>query len=85
MGSLQDSQGGSDFESEDAWRGRSYQDRFSLTGERLLGKGFYDSVCYLVSSRDEPGPREPSSKRDWLHFSAAIQARISYLSNLGYP
>ena len=32
-----------------------------------------------------PGPREPEPRLDWQHFAAAIQGRISYLSELGYP
>jgi hypothetical protein len=73
------------FPAERIWRGASYQDRFSITGKRLLDEGLYDAVCYLVSSSQHPGPKEPASQLDWRHFSAAIQARINYLANLGYP
>lgn len=73
------------FPVEPIWAGRSYQERYSLTGQRLLDAKMYDAVCYLVSSRDSPGPIQPEPALDWQHFSAAIQARIHYLSNLGYP
>jgi hypothetical protein len=76
---------GESFVAEPIWHGRSYQDRFSVTGERLLDEGLYDAICYLVSSADDPGPREPSGRLDWRHFCAALEARIAYLSNLGYP
>jgi Restriction endonuclease XhoI len=73
------------FPPEDIWHGRSYQERFSLTGQRLLDERLYDAVCYLVSSADDPGPREPAPPLDWRHFSAALQARLKYLGELGYP
>jgi hypothetical protein len=76
---------GDAFVAERIWHGRSYQERFSLTGERLLDEGLYDAVCYVVSSRDDPGPREPSPRLDWRHFCAALQARLTFLSTLGYP
>lgn len=73
------------FEIGPEWRGRSYQDRFNLTGQRFLDEGHYDAVYYCVSSVGDPGPREPSAQMDWRHFSAAVQARIAYLAELGYP
>lgn len=73
------------FPAEEYWRGRSYQERFELTGRRLLDEGFYDAVCYLVSSAADPGPREPVAQLDWQHFCAAIKARIKFLSSLGLP
>ncbi|HSZ04735.1 MAG TPA: PaeR7I family type II restriction endonuclease [Solirubrobacteraceae bacterium] len=76
---------GKSFEFDGIWKGRSYQDRFSVTGERLLDERVYDAVCYLVSSADDPGPREPSKRLDWQHFCAALDARLTYLSKLGYP
>jgi hypothetical protein len=51
----------------------------------LLGEKMYDAVCYVVSSPTNPGPIEPSSSLDWRHFSAVVNARISYLANLSYP
>jgi hypothetical protein len=76
---------GKPFVSAKEWHGRSYQQRFVLTGERLIDEKMYDALCYVVSSRQNPGPKEPSSRLDWRHFSAAVQARIAYLANLGYP
>jgi hypothetical protein len=73
------------FPVEEYWEGRSYQERFEITGSRLLGEGFYDAVCYLISSASDPNPREPVPQLDWQHFCAAIKARIEYLSGLGYP
>lgn len=73
------------FPAEEVWAGRSYQDRFALTGQRFIDEGLYDAVCFLASSPDDPGPREPSPQLDWRHFCAAINARIEYLANLGYP
>lgn len=40
---------------EGYWEGRSYQERFEITGSRLLDEGLYDAVCYLVSSPTDPG------------------------------
>jgi hypothetical protein len=76
---------GKPFVSAPEWAGRSYQQRFALSGQRLLDEKMYDAVCYIVSSRDDPGPIEPSDRMDWRHFSAAVTARITYLANLGYP
>ncbi len=73
------------YPAEEIWKGRSYQQRFEVTGSRLLDENFYDAVCYLISSPDEPGPQEPVDKLDWQHFCAAIKARIEYLASLGYP
>jgi hypothetical protein len=73
------------FPAEPIWHRTSYQDRFAITGKRLLDEGLYDAVCYLVSSPGDPGPIQPARQLDWRHFSAAIQARIGYLANLGYP
>lgn len=70
---------------DEIWNNLSHQERFSLTAQRLLSEKLYDAVCYLVSSRDAPGPQEPCTATDWTHFSAAIQARLRYLSELGYP
>jgi hypothetical protein len=73
------------FPSGSEWSGRSYQERFVLTGERLLNEKLYDAVCYLVSSPSTAVPTEPSRQLDWEHFSAAIVARLAYLAELGYP
>ncbi len=73
------------FPADPRWSGRSYQERFALTGERLLEEKHYDAVCYLVSSPTDPDPKEPSRVLDWAHFSAAITARLTYLAELGYP
>ena len=67
------------------WRGKSYQGRFGITGTRMVDEKLYDAVCYVVSSPDDPGPREPAARLDWQHFSAAVEGRISYLKGLGYP
>ena len=77
--------GNAPFPSAPEWSERSYQERFVLTGERLLDEKLYDGVCYLVSSPSAPGPKEPSRLLDWEHFSAAINARLTYLAALGYP
>lgn len=73
------------FPIEEFWRGRSFQERFEITGTRLLDEGFYDSICYVVSSTENPGPREPVRQLDWQHFCAGIKGRIEYLASLGYP
>lgn len=67
------------------WKDLSHQERFSITGRRLVDEGLYDAVCYITSSPDDPGPREPEPLLDWRHFSAAIDARLTYLSRLGLP
>lgn len=70
---------------DDVWVGRSYQERFALTLQRLGEERMYDTVCYLVSSPSQPDPEEPVEALNWAHFSAAIKARIAYLKELGYP
>lgn len=69
----------------DRWRNLSYEERFAITGRRLIDEGIYDAVCYVTSSQDDPGPREPEQQLDWKHFSAALEARLTYLSKLGLP
>lgn len=73
------------FPVEEIWHGRSYQDRFGIFCERLLTERLYDAVCYVTSSASDPKPKEPRPSLDWRHFSAAINARINYLQELGYP
>ncbi|MDH6123193.1 PaeR7I family type II restriction endonuclease [Kitasatospora sp. GP82] len=70
---------------EDIWHGKSYQDRFGIFCQRLMAEQLYDAVCYVTSSADEPKPTEPVASLDWRHFSAAINARITYLQELGLP
>lgn len=73
------------FPVDTCWERLSYQERFCLTGERLIDERHYDAVCYLVSSPDDPGPYEPSARLDWQHLCAAVQGRLTYLKTLGYP
>jgi hypothetical protein len=73
------------FPAESIWHGRSYQDRFAIFCQRLMAEGLYDAICYITSSAADPVPREPVDSLDWRHFSAAINARIKYLSGLGLP
>ncbi|WP_219466512.1 PaeR7I family type II restriction endonuclease [Nonomuraea rhizosphaerae] len=73
------------FSVEDIWHGASYQDRFSIFCQRLMTEGLYDAVCYITSSAAEPKPNEPMRALDWQHFAAAINARITYLKDLGLP
>jgi hypothetical protein len=42
-------------------------------------------MCYAVSSAENPIPVEPVPALDWQHFVAAVKARITYLSELGFP
>ncbi len=67
------------------WQGLSYQQRFEITGSRLLEEGLYDAVCYLLSSPTDPGPREPVPQLDWQHFSDQIKTRIKFLAGRGLP
>lgn len=67
------------------WHDRSYQQRFAITGQRLIDEGMYDAVCYVTSSAGDPHPKEPAPLLDWRHFSAAIEARLMYLGRLGLP
>ncbi|MFI1443282.1 PaeR7I family type II restriction endonuclease [Streptomyces fructofermentans] len=76
---------GGAFPVENIWHNTSYQDRFGIFCERLMAEGLYDSVCYLTSSASDPRPTEPVPSLDWRHFAAAINARISYLAELGLP
>lgn len=67
------------------WTDLSYQERFAIAGLRLLDENLYDAVCYVTSSPTDPLPSEPEPRLDWRHFSAAIEARLTYLSGLGLP
>jgi hypothetical protein len=67
------------------WHGASYQDRFAIFCERLMAEGLYDAVCYVTSSAADPTPIELIQSLDWRHFSAAINARLTYLQELGLP
>lgn len=73
------------FKTDPVWEGRSHQDRFEVTGERMLEQGLYDAVCYLVSSPALDEPKEPNPLLDWNHFSAALKGRLAYLDGLGIP
>lgn len=73
------------FSAEEMWHGTSYQDRFSVFCQRLMAEGLYDAVCYITSSASDPKPNEPVRSLDWQHFAAAINARITYLKDLGLP
>ncbi len=50
-----------------------------------MAENLYDAVCYVTSSAHNPRPVELVKSLDWRHFSAAINARITYLSELGIP
>lgn len=67
------------------WHDTSYQDRFGIFCERLMAEQLYDAVCYVVSSAEDPTPKELVESLDWRHFSAAINARLTYLKDLGLP
>jgi Restriction endonuclease XhoI len=73
------------FPVEELWVGRSYQERYEIGAARLVEEGFYNSICYVLSSPEDPGPREPVVLLDWQHFCAGIKGRIEYLAALGYP
>ena len=67
------------------WVGKSYQQRFAMFCERLMAESLYDAACYITSSAEDPKPDEPLGSLDWRHFSAAINGRLTYLKDLGYP
>jgi hypothetical protein len=67
------------------WPVLSFRERFSLTARRLVEEKIYDAVCYISASPSDPHPTEPDPLMDWQHFSAAIEARLTYLSKLGFP
>lgn len=73
------------FPIEPVWRNRSHQERFAIFCDRLMAEGLYDAICYVTSSSDNPTPNELASSLDWRHFSAAINARLTYLADLGLP
>ncbi|MCI3223810.1 PaeR7I family type II restriction endonuclease [Streptomyces sp. NP-1717] len=70
---------------EEIWQGTSYQDRFGIFCERLMAEQLYDAACYVTSSAESPKPIELRESLDWRHFSAAINARLTYLRDLGLP
>ncbi|MGW1181533.1 PaeR7I family type II restriction endonuclease [Streptomyces drozdowiczii] len=70
---------------DDLWRDMSYQERFGVFCQRVVSERLYDAACYITSSAADPRPYEPVDKMDWRHFSAAINARLTYLRDLGFP
>ncbi|AGJ56262.1 MULTISPECIES: PaeR7I family type II restriction endonuclease [Streptomyces] len=70
---------------EQIWHGKSYQERFGVFCQRLMSERLYDAACYITSSASNPKPNEPIDKLNWLRFSASIDARLTYLKNLGFP
>ncbi|CAM5665914.1 PaeR7I family type II restriction endonuclease [Streptomyces fumanus] len=70
---------------DEVWHGTSYQDRFGIFCERLMDEQLYDAACYVTSSAENPKPIELVKSLDWRHFSAAINARLTYLKDLGIP
>ncbi|MCX5377574.1 PaeR7I family type II restriction endonuclease [Streptomyces sp. NBC_00091] len=70
---------------EQIWHGLSYQERFGVFCQRLMSERLYNAACYITSSASNPKPNEPIDKLNWLRFSAAIDARLTYLKNLGFP
>ena len=70
---------------DETWQGKSYQERFAIFCERLMAENLYDGVCYITSCVEDPHPKEPVESLDWRHFSAAINARLTYLRELGIP
>ncbi|KIF02279.1 type II site-specific deoxyribonuclease [Streptomyces sp. RSD-27] len=70
---------------EPIWHGLSYQERFGVFCQRLMSERLYDAACYVTSSSANPKPNEPVERLNWLRFSAAIDARLTYLKNLGFP
>lgn len=70
---------------ESIWKGTSYQERFGIFCERLLADNLYDAICYITSTPGIGEPGEPVPSLDWRHFAAGINARITYLKELGIP
>ncbi|MEU7568909.1 PaeR7I family type II restriction endonuclease [Streptomyces fradiae] len=70
---------------DEIWHGTSYQDRFGIFCERLVAEQLYDAACYVTSSAENPKPIELVESLDWRHFAAAINARLTYLKDLGIP
>ncbi|MFF0285032.1 PaeR7I family type II restriction endonuclease [Streptomyces sp. NPDC005262] len=70
---------------DDIWHGTSYQDRFGIFCRRLVDEQLYEAICYVTSSGEDAIPKEPVESLDWRHFSAAINARLTYLKDLGLP
>ena len=70
---------------DSVWAKTSYQDRFGIFCERLVAEQLYDAACYVTSSAENPEPIELVESLDWRHFAAAINARLTYLKDLGFP
>lgn len=70
---------------DSVWNKTSYQDRFGIFCERLVAEQLYDAACYVTSSPEDPKPIELVESLDWRHFAAAINARLTYLRDLGFP
>ncbi|MET9294438.1 PaeR7I family type II restriction endonuclease [Streptomyces sp. NPDC003077] len=73
------------FAPEAIWQGTSYQDRFAIFCQRLVDERLYNAACYITSSEQDPGPKEPAELLDWRHFSASITGRLAELKALGIP
>lgn len=73
------------FEVEGVWNHLSYQERCSVSFRRLLAEKLYDAALCVASSGADSKPVEFDDRLDWRHFYAAVEARISYLRDLGIP
>jgi hypothetical protein len=73
------------FDVEDVWDHLSYQERCSVSFRRLLAEKLYDAALCVASSEAEKTPIEFDDRLDWRHFHAAVEARVSYLRELGIP
>ncbi|MGX7827750.1 PaeR7I family type II restriction endonuclease [Actinokineospora sp. 24-640] len=76
---------GGAFPADEAWHGLSYQGRAALSCDRLVKERLYDAICCIASSPSDAEPNEFDERHNWLRFSSAIEARISYLQKLGIP
>jgi hypothetical protein len=61
----------------------SYEQRYQILCQRLIGDGLYDAACLVTSSR-EPGARfrEPDPGLSFAAFVAAVGERTDYLRTL---
>ena len=82
---LRSSTGSREYDVEHVWDRLSYQQQFTVSGQRLLGPGLYDGVCYVISSENKPGAREICPELSWDVFRASIDEHIAKFTKLGFP
>ena len=71
------------FDTDRAFNGKSYVERYQIACERMVDKGLYDAACLVVSKQDPEDPLyEPSERLGINQFAAAVERRAEQIDEL---